>query len=206
MGKENVGQFAPNGYVDGPPDLRQNQYEDMDNNDNEAGPLDLTLIKMYHRQTQQQVWLPSLLKVWNNIEKDVDAFSAEERQLNNYSLLDVPAVAIQYRDLISLPYFLEEVSREKPAQAPLETLHLSEGMTLRGIVPLSAWVKSYEQRPMVTFFLDGKMLKQFRAPGHYRFALDTQAYAPGTKTLTVEARDSRNKLAGKQTLKVKFIR
>ena len=146
------------------------------------------------------------VKAINWLSMNTLKYARQERQLNNYSLLDVPAVAIQYRDLISLPYFLEEVSREKPAQAPLETLRLSEGMTLRGIVPLSAWVKSYEQRPMVTFFLDGKMLKQFRAPGHYRFALDTQAYAPGTKTLTVEARDSRNKLAGKQTLKVKFIR
>ena len=27
MGKENMGRFAPNGYVDGPPDLRQNSYE-----------------------------------------------------------------------------------------------------------------------------------------------------------------------------------
>lgn len=83
MGKENVGQFAPNGYVDGPPDLKRNQYEDMDNNDNETGPLNLTLIHEYHRQTQQQVWLPLLLKIWNNMEKDVDAMSAEERQLNN---------------------------------------------------------------------------------------------------------------------------
>jgi hypothetical protein len=83
MGKENVGQFAPNGYVDGPPDLKQNQYEDMVNNDNETGPLDLTLIYDYHKQTQQQVWLPLLLKVWSNMEKDIDAMSAEERQLNN---------------------------------------------------------------------------------------------------------------------------
>jgi hypothetical protein len=83
MGKENVGQFAPNGYVDGPPDLKRNRYEDVDNNVNETGPLDLTLIHEYHRQTQQQDWLPLLVEIWKKMGKNVDVMSAEERQLNN---------------------------------------------------------------------------------------------------------------------------
>ncbi len=133
-------------------------------------------------------------------------YARAERKLNNYSLLDAPDVTAQYRALISVPHFLEAVTPDKPAYAPLETLRMTEGMTLSGVVTLSAWVRSYEQRPTVTFLLDGKPIKQFRVPGHYRFSLDTAAYTPGLKTLTLEVRDSKNRVAGKQSLKVKLIR
>ena len=146
------------------------------------------------------------VKAVNWLSMNTLKYARSDRQLNNYSLLDDPSVAVQYRDMIAMPYFLEAVNPAEPTFAPMETVRLSEGATLEGVVTVSAWVKSYDQRPTVTYLLDGRPLRTFTVPGHYRFALDTAAYAPGKKTLTIEVRDSRHKLAGKQTIHVNFVR
>ncbi|HEV2472083.1 MAG TPA: glycosyl hydrolase [Chthonomonadales bacterium] len=134
------------------------------------------------------------------LSMDTLKYAMPERQLNNYSLLADHRVAEQYREMISDPYFLTSVY---PNQAPMAyhaICALRNGAVMSGIVKISAWVRSYEERPKVVYYVAGKPASSFTIPGAYEWSLDTRELRNGPIELKVAAFDSRNQLAGCQTV------
>jgi len=126
------------------------------------------------------------------------------RRLNNYTLLGDDSVADQYRQQIASPYFLEQVRADIPSLAPQETMRLTDGTTLSGTVGLTAWVKSYEQRPTVTLYVNGSKRESFLLPGTYEWTLDTRSLANGPVRISVEVKDSSGRIAGRQSLRARI--
>lgn len=126
------------------------------------------------------------------------------RQLNNYSLLENLQIRKQYSAMISSSYFLTKVSLNKPAVAPEEVVELKEGAKLSGKVRLSAWVKGYEERPKVVYFLNGQKRKTFSVPSDYAWELDTTAYPDTEAQINIVVYDRQGRVAGRQAIHVFF--
>jgi hypothetical protein len=120
---------------------------------------------------------------------------------NNYSLLDDEQIAEHYRQMIASPYFLSHVSVDAPEMAEERITPLHDGVQLRGQVTLSAWVKSYEQRPRVVYYVNGRESRRFALPGDYAWTLDTTLLPNGVATLKIVVLDSRGAVAGTQSVK-----
>lgn len=126
-------------------------------------------------------------------------YAPEGRRLNNYSLLAQEKVVNRYRQMVGgNGYFLEKVGRAGERVAPEEAVPLAPGAPVSGKVTLSAYVKSYELRPTVTYLVNGKAAQRYTTPGEYRWTLDTTTLPNGTATLAVEVRDAQGRLAGRE--------
>jgi hypothetical protein len=124
-------------------------------------------------------------------------YAKGERQLNNYSLFDSPTVAEAYRELVSQPYYLDEIDDVSPSQpVPVAS---SARLARQDLV--SAYIRSYEQQPAVTFYLDKNAIAKFRGAGGYEFRLP-RGVAKGIHALRVEVRDQAGRVAGSSTVSV----
>lgn len=128
-------------------------------------------------------------------------YASPGRRLNDYSLLDVPRVASAYGRAVSSPYFLSEVT-SFPECAPWETTPLAQGAVVKGKLHLSAYVKTYDQRPKVEWFVNDTPEYETDIPGSYAFDLDTYKYPPGPATIKVVVTDSAGKKAAEFVTKV----
>lgn len=126
--------------------------------------------------------------------------SDPSRRLNDYSLLNNPAVTAKYRQAVASPYFLSNISLEKSAAAPVQFIPLQGEESLTGKVPLSVWVKTYDEHPTIIYRVNGSLYKQFRGPGTGEVTLDTDTLPPGPVRLSVEVRDSTGRLAGEKSV------
>ncbi len=120
------------------------------------------------------------------------------RKLNDFSLLDDASVREKYREMVQPPYFLEAV--ESHPSAPISYVRLTPGMALSGHVKLSAVVKTYEQRPMVSWNSGPGITET----GAYETTMDlSQIHAPQT-TISLTANDSKGRVAGRRSVTVKI--
>ncbi len=127
------------------------------------------------------------------------------RQSNDYSLLGDNDVRERYRELVDDPYYLGAVSRGKPAEARAITMPLSNGQVLAGKVPLSAWVKLYEDHPRVVWKVNGQIALDSSLPGPYRWVLDTTKMAAGPAAIELDVFDEQGQSVVTETRNV-FIR
>ena len=104
------------------------------------------------------------------------------RRCNDYSILEEDSLKTRYRELLNDPYYLQTVSTT-PAAAPTRQEPLEDGHTLSGRVPLSAWVKIYDDHPRVVWRVDGDTKYDASHPGPYRWTLDTTTMRPGPATV-----------------------
>lgn len=128
------------------------------------------------------------------------------RQLNNYCVTDNRQVLKALKAAVAPAYFLSKVDTRGDMAAPTYITCLTPGMPFCGTVRLSAWVKSYENAPEVSYLLDGRALATLTAPGEYRTVLDTNDLAEGAHTLTVQVRDAKGRVAGKKDVAVNVMR
>ncbi len=127
--------------------------------------------------------------------------AVESRKTNDYTLLSDPKVAAQYKEMVSSGYYLDTPSTQTArAMATEEIVPLADKTPVSGVVTLSAWVKTYEERPTVTVSVRGKAVKTFTVPGTYEYALDTTALPNGPVPLTVSVRDSKGRTAVTRTV------
>lgn len=111
------------------------------------------------------------------------------RQSNDYSILGDPAVNQRYGELLSDSYFLPAVSRHAPANAKQKIVPLTEGMTLKGLTPLSAWVKMPDDHPTVVWKVNGAEKLRSDLTGPYRWVLDTCQVPAGPATIELLVSD-----------------
>ncbi len=124
------------------------------------------------------------------------------RKLNNYSLTEKPQVTAAFRRAIAPSYYLSRVTNGAQDPLPIHLARLQDGAELSGVVRLSAWVKTYELTPTVTWLLDGQRLATIKEPGEYRCELDTRTVPAGRHTLTLVAQDSQGREAGRANVAV----
>ncbi len=103
----------------------------------------------------------------------------EGRQRNNYSLLDDGMVTERYRQMVSSPYFIKQFGQ----QAKEEIVPIAEGQRVSGSLSLSAWVKTYINKPEVAWLLNGEEIARSSMPGPYQWTVDTQQFSNGPATL-----------------------
>ena len=127
------------------------------------------------------------------------------RQLNDYSLLNVPRVGAAYRRAISSSYFLNSVPKSIAVMAPAEITSLGPGTVIKGVVRISACVKTYEQQPTIEWFVAGKPTYQTSIPGPYEFTLDTTQFS-GPLKIQIVVKDSKGQVAGQAETTVKVVR
>jgi len=132
-------------------------------------------------------------------------YASPGRRLNDYSLLDVPRVASSYGRAVDPPYFLSEVT-SFPECAPFETLPLTDDTGLHGVVHLSAYVKSYENRPRVQWLVNGDPKYSTDVPGSYNFDLDTSSLTLGPTKIQLIVTDSQGKTAGTEVVNINVIK
>jgi hypothetical protein len=121
------------------------------------------------------------------------------RQKNDYSLLGNDWVRQRYKEVVDDPYFLGAVSRGAPAAARKETAALRDGDTIHGKVPLSAWVKLYDDDPRVIWRVNGEERYSSTTPGPYRWVLDTAKLPPGPATIELIVQDQEGREAAHET-------
>ncbi len=106
------------------------------------------------------------------------------RVYNNYLLSDRPQVLDAYRRAIRPDYFLSgPQSPEGPLPAYVEPL--ADGQTLSGKTHLTAWAKSHDLTPTVSYKLDGKSIDVSRVAGTYDCTVDCSTLSPGPHTLCI---------------------
>lgn len=113
------------------------------------------------------------------------------RRLNNYSVLGDSGVAAAYSRMIRNPYFLDRVATG--VSAPVAYAPLRDGSVVQGVVPVSAEVKAYEQRPRVAYSVNGTTLHVDNQPGEYAFAWDTRRLPNGPAILRIDVFDRSGK-------------
>ncbi|MCC2669425.1 MAG: hypothetical protein K0Q72_1896 [Armatimonadetes bacterium] len=106
------------------------------------------------------------------------------RDTNNFSLTDDETVLSAYRSAVRSPYFLPRVPKEDESLDTLRCERLKAGDLLSGTVRLSAWVKTWDEHPVVLYRLDGK--PQAALIGlPYSLEWDTTRVSNGKHTLQV---------------------
>jgi hypothetical protein len=124
------------------------------------------------------------------------------RQSNDYSLLGNDWVRQRYTEVADDPYYLGAVSRTAPAVARQETKTLEDGDAIAGKVPLSAFVKMYEDEPRVIWKVNGVERFSNTTPGPYRWVLDTSTLPQGPTTIELVAVDREGREAAHVTRNV----
>lgn len=122
------------------------------------------------------------------------------RRMNDYSLLGESAIATAYRKMVQDPYFLSDVQKGVVAEERLTTL--ADGLKLSGRVTVSAYVKTYVQRPQVSYTINGTPVKTFTAPGDYEIILNTTRLPNGPAKLGLVVKDDQGKVASQQAFNV----
>ena len=124
------------------------------------------------------------------------------RRINDYSLLSEPKIAAQYQQMISSGYYLDTTPLGSRATASEEIAPLNDRTPLSGSVTFSAWAKTYEERPEVTYSVGGKTMKAFTVPGAYQWTLDTTTLPNGPVPISISMRDSQGHVAASRTVTV----
>jgi hypothetical protein len=124
------------------------------------------------------------------------------RQSNDYSLLGNDWVRQRYQEVADDPYFLGAVSRGAPAVARQQTVPLRDGEVLSGKVPLSAWVKIYDDEPRVVWRVNGAERFSSSVPGPYRWVLDCSTLPKGPATIELVVIDRAGREASHTTVNV----
>jgi hypothetical protein len=144
------------------------------------------------------------VKAVNWLSMNAIKHAMEGRQRNDYALLDDDSVRHRYRQMVVWPYFLREVGTGPRASAREEILDLKEGQVLRGKVTLSAWVKTYIDRPSVIWRINGQEIRRQDIPGAYHWTLDTTKLPNGTNTIELEAFDPDGRPVGRRVASVEI--
>ena len=82
---------------------------------------------------------------------------------------------------------VEEVTEGCPLLNP----PVEEGQVLKGKVGLSAWVHTYEDRPTVTWKVNGEERVTSTRPGPYKWTLDTTKLVNGPVVIDLVVIDSK---------------
>jgi hypothetical protein len=126
------------------------------------------------------------------------------RQLNDFSLLADSTVAAKYKEMVSSPYYLDNVPSRGVSTAPTEYAQLNGGVTLYGKVKLSAVVKSYQQRPSVIWVVNGDPSSPKTEPGAYEVSLDSTKLRAKEAVISVVVKDSKGRIAGRKEVIVRI--
>lgn len=137
---------------------------------------DYAVVKATQMLTSLRLIYPRI-KVFHWLSMNAIKHAIPGRQLNDYSLLDEPAVTMAYQALMANPYFLKEY--QDKASAPMEADALTSGTKVKGKIQLEAWVKTYNNLPTVIWQVDGKEVSRQVLPGSYPLELDTDSYSSG---------------------------
>ena len=133
----------------------------------------------------------------NNIE-----YARPGRQLNNYCVTDSPQLLSALKRAVAPEYYLSRVMRGTPAAPHTYLKRVLPGTTVSGHAELSAWVKSYEEHPTVSYLLDGREITRCTLPADCRLQLATEDLHSGAHTLTLLVRDSKGRTAGRRDVAV----
>ncbi|MGV3724449.1 MAG: glycosyl hydrolase [Actinomycetota bacterium] len=122
---------------------------------------------------------------WYDIDNTSHAVRAG-RDTNNFSLTDNETVLDTYRKAVRSPYFLPRVPTSKEPVDSVRLDRLEGGQKLSGTIRLSAWIKTFNDRPTVVYRLDGRPQAALRRPP-YEAEWDTTAVKNGEHTLEAAA-------------------
>lgn len=137
---------------------------------------DYAIVKAAQMLTSLRLIYPRV-KAFHWLSMNAIKHAIPGRQLNNYSLLDDPAVTLAYSKLIADPHFLKAYAPR--ACAPVEADPLKDGASLKGQIRLEAWVKTYNNLPTVIWQIDGKEVSRQVQPGSYPLEFNTGDYSAG---------------------------
>ncbi len=123
-----------------------------------------------------------------------------DRQLNNYSLTDDPTISRAYSESIAPDYFLGQ-----PNDRPRATIRpLRDDEPLTGVVTMSAWVRTYVDRPRVYLLADDQVLYAGDGPGAPICHWDTRHADPGAHQVRLIVTDANGRkiLEQRRTVRV----
>ncbi len=116
------------------------------------------------------------------------------RQKNDYSLLNSAPKAALYRELTGSPYFLKDYRKEA---APVEVVPLSGANMVNGIVRLSAWAKTWDDRTTIVWSLNGKEVSRTRGPSPAKWDLDTVDIKTNRATIGLAVLDAQGRVTAR---------
>jgi hypothetical protein len=138
---------------------------------------------------------------WYDLNNLDNASARPERRSNNFSVTEDAAVLAAYRRQIASPYYLSRVAEHGAAQAQVRFAGLDNGAELSGQARLSAWVRTWVDRPTVVWRLDGVVQCAGRTRP-YEARWDTTAVAAGAHSLEILAVVD-GAVAARQTVQVR---
>jgi hypothetical protein len=130
-------------------------------------------------------------------DNDNFKYADSSRALNNYSVTDAPIVQAAYAEAVRPDYFLSDVVDARPATPPPTPIAtLADGITVTpGILRVSAWARTYVERPVVRYVLDGRVVSRSDRPGVYPADLDLRR--SGSHQLVAVLEDDRGRVAAR---------
>ena len=154
--------------------------------------------------SQMYASLPRLyprVKMINIFDMNNLKHAMPSRQLNNYSITEDDSILDAFRRATAPDYFLTDVLPQD-TEFPALIKQISMNEKLSGNIDLSAWVKTYDRRPTVTYYLDGKQISRINRLGTYPCQLKTSRFSKGKHTLTVTVQDSKGRQAAVKSVVV----
>ena len=127
------------------------------------------------------------------------------RRLNDYSVTNSPSVLAAFREAVAPDFYLSSVPGPPnvesgsadlpPTDLPTYVHPITPDLAMTGIARVSAFIKTYEDRPTVVYSVDGHVIRRLVSPGDYSIDLDTSKLSPGKHVLGVRVIDSYGRTA-----------
>ncbi len=143
------------------------------------------------------------LKCANWLSMDTIKYAVPGRQLNDYSLLSNDVVTQKYVDMVSSPYFLSQASTSVANQSSTQILPATSGQSVPETTRLTAYVRTYTERPTVVWKVNGVQLARSAEPGEYPVSLSADSFKKGFADVELDILDAGGRVAGKSVVRLK---
>ena len=143
------------------------------------------------------------IKAVHWLSMNTEKYAEGDRKLNDFCLTDSQSVESAYSNAIKPDYYLSEATLDPKDGGIPRPETAQDGQTVRGTITLSAVVRSYEERPDVSYLVNGKQtLEGGSDTGPHEVELDTTKLKNGPIKLELRVTDSAGRLAGSKVVKL----
>jgi len=141
------------------------------------------------------------IKAVHWLSMNTEKYAEGDRKLNDFCLTDSPSVEAAYSTATKPDYYLSEATLDVKDGAIPRPSAAVQGQTVRGTITLSSLVRSYEDRPTVTYLVNGKRMSEAsNQAGAHEFQFDTTQFKNGKLKVELLVTDSSGQIAGSQVL------
>jgi len=140
------------------------------------------------------------IKAVNWLSMNTEKYAEGDRKLNDFCLTDSPEVQAAYSTAIKPDYYLSEATLDPKDGAIPRPAPASDAQKVHGTITLSAMVRSYEERPTVTYLFNGRYpVDGGSTTGPHEISVDTTRFKNGRLKVELRIIDSSGQTAGSKT-------